>query len=129
MNKLFLIPLCLSVLLSFNILYIYAQPDEPKVKINYECGTLDINAMLNVNGFEPNSTVSFIVVSPDVESGYIFGYFDTNSSGGFNEFTHLSELSETDYSVQVFDDANEDGIPDEGKKIINAKMSPPLPCN
>lgn len=129
MLKVLLIPMILSLILSLNVFNVVAQSDEPKVKMNYECGTLDINAWLNVNGFEPNSTVSWIVVSPKAESGFIFGYFDTNSTGGFNEFTHLSELSESDYSVQVFDDSNVDGIPDEGKKMFTATMSPPLPCN
>lgn len=128
MIKFLFISLCLS-LFSLNILNIYGQSDEPKVEINYECGTIDINARLNVNGFEPNSTVSWIVVSPDIESGYIFGYFNTNSTGGFNEFTHLSELTNSDYSVQIFDDADEDGNPDEGKKMFTAEMSPPLPCS
>lgn len=128
MLKVLLIPVILSLMFSLTIFNIMAQSEEPKVKINYECGTLDINARLNVNGFEPNSTVSWIVVSPKVESGFIFGYFDTNSTGGFNEFTHLSELEESDYSVQVFDDSNADGIPDEGKKMFTATMSPPIPC-
>ncbi|MGE5705487.1 MAG: hypothetical protein ACM3XP_02055 [Nitrososphaerales archaeon] len=116
-----------SSLTSLSLINVSAQT-EPKVNVMYECGTLDVNTQLNANGFEPNSSVSWKVITPTDETGAIFGYFDTNSTGGFKEFTHLSELKDADYSVQFFDDANKDGLPDKGKKIFTAKMSPPVPC-
>ena len=56
----------------------------------------------------------------------LYGYFETNSSGGFNDVTFADDLKEDKYKLYFADDANSDGAFDIGAKKIYANVS--IPC-
>ncbi|MGZ5489759.1 MAG: hypothetical protein ACXWFC_06705 [Nitrososphaeraceae archaeon] len=101
---------------------------KPNVKISPTCGdTTGYGMQLNVNGFEPNSNVGWKVVHPETQAISTFGYFSTNNTGGFLESEHIEgELEQGKYEIQFFDDADNDGKADQGKKEFIVSMS--VPC-
>ena len=102
---------------------------KPNVKVSPACGdTSGYGMELNVNGFEPNSNVGWKLVHPETQATSEFGYFSTNSTGGFSEPVYLEEgeLVEGKYNIQFFDDADSDGNPDPGKREFIVSMS--VPC-
>ncbi len=108
-------------------LSVQAQSD-PVVMMSPGCGDLaGYGIKLDVNGFEPDSNVQWQVINPETDSISSFGYFSTNGTGGFNEDAFIEgPLVEGSYQVQFFDDADNDGIQDEGKKLHTISMS--VPC-
>ena len=100
---------------------------KPNVKISPTCGdTSGYGMKLNVNGFEPNSNVGWKLVHPETQSTPSFGYFSTNTTGGFSESEYIEgELEQGKYEIQFFDDANNDGKADQGKKEFIVSMSTP----
>jgi hypothetical protein len=100
---------------------------KPNVKISPTCGdTSGYGMKLNVNGFEPNSNVGWKLVQPETQSTPSFGYFSTNTTGGFSESEYIEgELEQGKYEIQFFDDANNDGKADQGKKEFIVSMSTP----
>ena len=123
--------LFLTSILAFSpliFLNVYAQSD-PVVMMSPGCVDLDgYGIKFNVNGFEPNSNVHWQVIHPDTNSISSFGYFSTNGTGGFHEDAFIEgPLVEGGYQIQFFDDADNDGIQDEGKKIHTVSMS--VPCD
>jgi hypothetical protein len=100
---------------------------KPNVKISPTCGdTSGYGMKLNVNGFEPNSNVGWKLVHPETQSTSSFGYFLTNTTGGFSESEYIEgELEQGKYEIQFFDDANNDGKADQGKKEFIVSMSTP----
>ena len=63
---------------------------KPNVKISPTCGdTSGYGMKLNVNGFEPNSNVGWKLVHPETQSTPSFGYFSTNTTGGFSESEYI----------------------------------------
>ncbi|HVP82582.1 MAG TPA: hypothetical protein VMS35_06040 [Nitrososphaeraceae archaeon] len=100
---------------------------KPNVKISPTCGdTSGYGMQLNVNGFEPNSNVGWKLVHPETQSIPSFGYFSTNTTGGFSESEYIEgELEQGKYELQFFDDANNDGKADQGKKEFIVSMSTP----
>jgi hypothetical protein len=101
---------------------------KPNVKISPTCGdTSGYGMQLNVNGFEPNSNVGWKVVHPETQAISTFGYFSSNNTGGFLESEHIEgELEPGKYEIQFFDDADNDGEADQGKKEFIVSMS--VPC-
>jgi hypothetical protein len=103
---------------------------KPTVKVSPTCGDITGYGMkLNVNGFEPNSNVGWKVVHPETKVIPTFGYFSTNSTGGFFEPVYIeseSGLVKGKYEIQFFDDADNDGNPDQGKREFIVSMS--VPC-
>jgi hypothetical protein len=101
---------------------------KPNVKISPACGdTSGYGMQLNVNGFEPNSNVGWKVVHPETQAIPTFGYFSTNNTGGFLESEYIEgELEQGKYEIQFFDDADNDGKADQGKKEFIVSMS--VPC-
>jgi hypothetical protein len=101
---------------------------KPNVKISPTCGdTSGYGMQLNVNGFEPNSNVGWKVFHPETQAISTFGYFSTNNTGGFLESEHIEgELEQGKYEIQFFDDADNDGKADHGKKEFIVSMS--VPC-
>ena len=100
---------------------------EPIVDISPTCGPHEpgFNIVLNVNGFAPNSTVAYKFV--DSESKIpLYGYFETNNTGGFNDVTFADDLKEGKYKLYFGDDANSDGVFDVGAKRVYANLS--IPC-
>lgn len=103
---------------------------KPNVKVSPTCGdTSGYGMKLNVNGFEPNSNVGWKVVHPETKVIPTFGYFSTNSTGGFFEPVYIeseSGLVKGQYEIQFFDDADNDGNADQGKREFIVSMS--VPC-
>jgi hypothetical protein len=129
-NFLFVIIILLSSSsLSLFINDVNAQQLKPNAIISPACGDVTGYGMnLNVNGFEPDSTVSWKLVNPETQTTSDFGYFSTNSTGGFSEPVYIEggELAEGKYNIQFFDDVDNDGNPDPGKNEFIVSMS--VPC-
>ena len=100
---------------------------KPNVKVSPTCGdTSGYGMELNVNCFEPNSNVGWKLVHPETQTSPTYGYFATNSTGGFSEPEYIEgDLEEGKYEIQFFDDADNDGKPDQGKKEFIVSMSTP----
>lgn len=112
-------------LASISILTVFA---EPKVDISPTCGPHEpgFNIVMNVNGFMPNSTVAWKFVDSNSKIP-LYGYFETNSTGGFNDVTFADDLKEGNYKMYFADDANNDNVFDIGSKRIYANVSIPCP--
>lgn len=112
-------------LASISILTVFA---EPKVDISPTCGPHEpgFNIVMNVNGFMPNSTVAYKFVTSDSKIP-LYGYFETNSTGGFNDVTFADDLKEGNYKLYFGDDANNDNVFDVGAKRIYANLTIPCP--
>jgi hypothetical protein len=123
--------LFITILLSSLYLFSNTKGEfQPTVKVSPSCGDITGYGMkLNVNGFEPNSNVGWKVVHPETQEIPTYGYFSTNSTGGFSEPAYIeseSGLVEGKYDIQVFDDADNDGNADQGKREFIVAMT--VPC-
>src|ERR1044071_85101 len=100
---------------------------EPKVDISPTCGPTEpgFNIVINANGFKPNSTVAYKFVDSDSKIP-LYGYFDTNSTGGFNDVTFADDLKAGHYKLYFGDDSDQDGTFDIGAKRIYANVT--MPC-
>lgn len=100
---------------------------EPMVDISPTCGPHEpgFNIVINANGFAPNSTVAWKFVGSDSRIP-LYGYFETNSTGGFNDVTFADDLIEDHYKMYFANDANGDGTFDIGAKRIYANVT--IPC-
>jgi hypothetical protein len=114
-------------------LYLFSTTNgelKPTVNVSPSCGDITGYGMkLNVNGFEPNSNVGWKVVHPETQEIPTYGYFETNSTGGFSEPEYIeseSGLVEGKYEIQFFDDADNDGNADQGKREFIVSMT--VPC-
>ena len=112
-------------LASISILTVFA---ETKVDISPTCGPHEpgFNIVMNANGFMPNSTVAWKFVDSDSKIP-LYGYFETNSTGGFNDVTFADDLKEGNYKLYFGDDANNDNVFDVGAKRIYANVTIPCP--
>src|SRR5215207_2418544 len=120
--------LFISILLSSVYLFSNINGElKPTVKVSPTCGDIPGYGMkLNVNGFEPNSNVGWKVVHPETQTIPTYGYFATNNTGGFSESEYIEgELEEGKYEIHFFDDADNDGKADQGKKEFIVSMSTP----
>jgi len=101
---------------------------EPKVDISPTCGPHEpgFNIVMNANGFTPNGTVAYKFVDSDSKIP-LYGYFETNSTGGFNDVTFADDLKEGNYKLYFADDTNNDNIFDIGSKRIYANVTIPCP--
>jgi hypothetical protein len=100
---------------------------EPVVDISPTCGPHEpgFNIVINANGFKANSTVAYKFVDSNSKIP-LYGYFDTNQTGGFNDVTYADDLLPDKYKLYFADDANSDGVFDIGAKRIYANVS--IPC-
>jgi len=100
---------------------------EPKVDISPTCGPAEpgFNIVINANGFKANSNVAYKFVGSDSKIP-LYGYFETNNTGGFNDVTFADDLKEDKYKMYFADDANSDGAFDIGAKKVYANVS--IPC-
>ena len=100
---------------------------EPKVDISPTCGPAEpgFNIVINANGFKANSNVAYKFVGSDSKIP-LYGYFETNNTGGFNDVTFADDLKEDKYKLYFADDANSDGAFDIGAKKVYANVS--IPC-
>ena len=112
-------------LASISILTVFA---EPKVDISPTWGPHEpgFNIVMNANGFMPNSTVAYKFVTSESKIP-LYGYFETNSTGGFNDVTFADDLKEGNYKLYFGDDANNDNVFDVGAKRIYANVTIPCP--
>jgi hypothetical protein len=113
-------------LASLSIMTIYA---EPKVDISPTCGPHEpgFNIVINANGFMPNSTVAYKFVTSESKIP-LYGYFETNSTGGFNDITFADDLKPDHYKLYFADDADNDNVFDIGAKRIYANVTIPCPA-
>jgi len=123
--------LLIAILLSSSLsVFINANAQlKPNALISPTCGDATGYGMnLHINGFEPDSNVGWKLIQPETQTTSEFGYFSTNSTGGFSESVYIEEgkLAEGKYNIQFFDDANTDGNPDAGKNEFIVSMS--VPC-
>ena len=111
-------------LASISIMTVFA---EPRVEISPTCGPHEpgFNIVMNVNGFIPNSTVAYKFVDSDSKIP-LYGYFETNTTGGFNDVTFADDLKPGNYKLYFADDANNDNAFDIGSKRIYANVT--IPC-
>ena len=100
---------------------------EPLVDISPTCGPSEpgFNIVINANGFMPNSTVAYKFVTSENKIP-LYGYFETNQTGGFNDVTFADDLLPGKYKLYFGDDANADGVFDIGAKRIYQNIT--LPC-
>jgi len=100
---------------------------EPIVDISPTCGPPEpgFNIVINANGFKANSTVAYKFVGSDSKIP-LYGYFETNQTGGFNDVTFADDLLPDKYKLYFADDSNSDGIFDIGAKRIYANVT--IPC-
>ena len=100
---------------------------EPTVDISPTCGPPEpgFNIVINANGFKANSTVAYKFVDSNSKIP-LYGYFETNQTGGFNDVTFADDLLPDKYKLYFADDANSDGVFDIGAKRIYANVS--IPC-
>ncbi len=101
---------------------------EPKVDISPTCGPHEpgFNIVMNANGFKPNSTVAWKFVDSDSKIK-LYGYFETNSTGGFNDVTFADDLKNGKYKLYFADDANNDNVFDIGAKRVYTNVTIPCP--
>ena len=101
---------------------------DPVVDISPTCGPSEpgFNIVINANGFSPNSTVAYKFVTSESKIP-LYGYFETNQTGGFNDVTFADDLLPGKYKLYFADDANADGVFDIGAKRVYANVS--LPCD
>lgn len=113
------------ILASIGITSVFA---EPKVDISPTCGPHEpgFNIVINANGFMPNSTVAYKFVTSESKIP-LYGYFETNSTGGFNDITFADDLKPDHYKLYFADDADNDNVFDIGSKRIYANVTIPCP--
>jgi hypothetical protein len=112
-------------LANISIMSVFA---EPKVDISPTCGPHEpgFNIVINANGFMPNSTVAYKFVTSESKIP-LYGYFETNSTGGFNDITFADDLKPDHYKLYFADDADNDNAFDIGSKRIYANVTIPCP--
>ncbi|MDX1373060.1 MAG: hypothetical protein R3321_11350, partial [Nitrososphaeraceae archaeon] len=109
--------------------HIFAQPVTsiiPNVQISPSCHDENEQRVnLSINGFNKNGSVywEFINSKGIVDT---FGYFGTNGTGGFNDYTIADDFSYDTYTVRFIDDKNNDYIKDIGGKEMNSTYT--IPC-
>lgn len=101
---------------------------EPKVDISPTCGPHEpgFNIVMNANGFTPNSTVAWKFVD-SASKIQLYGYFETNSTGGFNDVTFADDLKNGIYKLYFADDVNNDNVFDIGAKRVYTNVTIPCP--
>jgi hypothetical protein len=124
-NLLLYLSFIISFLLSVEIALIYSTT--PTVKISPECGTLrDHRINFTVNGFNSNGNIywEFINSTGIVDT---YGYFDSNGTGGFNDYIIADGMQPDNYTLRFFDDKNNDYVIDPNGKEVILKYE--IPCN
>jgi hypothetical protein len=114
--------LCLAGTMVFTA---YAKPT---IDISPTCGPHEpgFNIVINANGFTPNGNVAWKFVGTDSKIT-LYGYFETNSTGGFNDVTFADDLKQDHYKMYFADDVNTDGTFDIGAPRVYANVTIPCP--
>ena len=126
-NLTFMTAIFVLVIFSVSGVMVFSAYAEPKVDISPTCGPAEpgFNIVINANGFKPHSNVAYKFVGSDSKIP-LYGYFETNSTGGFNDVTFADDLKQDHYKLYFADDANDDGTFDIGAKRVYANVS--IPC-
>lgn len=100
----------------------------PIVQVSPICGPADpgFNMVINANGFGPNSNVNWKLVNSEAQIP-LYGYFQTNSTGGFNDVTFADDLKADSYKMYFGTDANNDNKFDVGTPTTYANITIPCP--
>ena len=100
----------------------------PIVNVSPICGLADpgFNIVINANGFAPNSNVNWKLVNSKSQIP-LYGYFQTNSTGGFNDVTFADDLKADSYKMYFGTDANNDNKFDVGAPTTYANIT--IPCS
>jgi hypothetical protein len=99
---------------------------EPTVNINPLCHDKDEERInMTVNGFNQNGNIYWEFINSKGITE-IFGYFDSNSTGGFHDYTIADDFPDDNYIIRFFDDKNNDYIKDIGGIELNSTYS--IPC-
>ena len=100
----------------------------PIVHVSPNCGPADpgFNIVINSNGFSPNSNVNWKLVDSHNQIP-LYGYFQTNSTGGFNDVTFADDVKPDRYRMVFGTDANNDNKFDQGAPIVLANITIPCP--
>ncbi|HEX9318345.1 MAG TPA: hypothetical protein VF884_05355 [Nitrososphaeraceae archaeon] len=122
--------LCFIAFTAIGGLLMYANSalSAPLVQVSPTCGPADpgFNIVINANGFGPNSNVNWKLI--DSHNGIpLYGYFQTNSTGGFNDVTFADDLKADNYKMAFGTDANNDNKFDAGAPIVFANIT--IPCS
>ena len=127
MSKLFiLLPIIMSISLIIPLCtsLAYAQKN---ATISPDCGTEErFEVNLETDGFLPNSNVHWDLIDIKNNTIALSGYFTTNSSGGFEERTFVDDISNGDYKIKFFDDADTNDKLDSNKTELSLDLS--IPC-
>jgi hypothetical protein len=73
---------------------VFATFVKPPVDLSPTCGPaeLGLNIVICTNGFAPNRTAAWKFVGSDSKIP-LYGYIETNSTGGFNDVTFADDLN------------------------------------
>lgn len=120
--------LCFLAAIGSMIFYTNSVFGAPLVQVSPTCGPADpgFNIVINVNGFGPNSNVNWKLVDSHNQIP-LYGYFQTNGTGGFNEVTFADDLKADIYKMVFGTDANNDNKFDKGAPIVYANVTIPCP--
>jgi hypothetical protein len=103
---------------------VFAAFVKPAVDLSPTCGPAEpgFNIVIYTNGFAPNGTVAWKLVGSDSKIP-LYGYFETNSTGGFNDVTFADDLKPDHYKMYFANDVNSDGTFDIGAAQVYAKLT------
>ena len=121
-----LFPLCFLVLVAIgHSNYVFGAP---LVHVSPACGPADpgFSIVINANGFGPNSNVDWKLVDSHNQIP-LYGYFQTNSTGGFNDVTFADDVKSDHYKMIFGTDSNNDNKFDVGTPIAYANVTIPCP--
>jgi len=106
---------------------VFAAFVKPAVDLCPTCGPSEprFNIIIYTNGFSPNGTVAWKFVGSDSKIP-LYGYFETNSTGGFSDVTFADDLKEDNYKMYLGEDLNSDGTFDIGAARVYTNIT--IPC-
>jgi hypothetical protein len=122
-------PIVLSMLMILTVIIFNSQVvlGEPLVQVSPTCGPSEpgFNIVINANGFGPSSNVNWKLVDSKGQIP-LYGYFQTNATGGFNDVTFADDLKPDSYKMYFGTDSNNDNKFDPGAPTPYANIT--LPC-
>jgi len=103
---------------------VFAAFVKPAVCLSPTCDPTEpgFNIVISTNGFAPNGTVAWKFVGSDSKIP-LYGHFETNSAGGFNDVTLVDALKPDHYKMYFANDVNSDGTYDIGAARVYAKVT------
>lgn len=99
----------------------------PTVSISPNCGPSSpgFNIHVIASGFSPSSTVAYKFVDSQTRIP-LYGYFETDVTGAFNDVTFADNLPDGQYKIYFGDDTNNDNVFDIGARRVYANVT--IPC-